>query len=322
MLGTEEDVAVAPRGLSAGWRAAEGRCTSPAARDPYFPPWTDVAQLNYFNPETRAAMRRRSARSRRIATACAATWRCSCSTRCSSARGGPAARRLADCPRRILAGARRQRCPSSSCIAEVYWDLEGVLLDQGFTFAYDKRLLDALHAPDAAPPCPPSAVADSPPATGLARFLENHDEPRSAATLPSRVPAAARSPVRFPACASSSTASRTAAYQPPVQLARWPDEPARSGASASVRACTCIRVASRVLHEGEWKLLEISAAGDDTCRDIVAYRWRSAGALAVVAVNLGDASSQAHLALADDLPPGDAFDLRRRAHRRAVSPDT
>ena len=25
-------------------------------RDPYFSPWTDVAQLNYFNPETRAAM--------------------------------------------------------------------------------------------------------------------------------------------------------------------------------------------------------------------------------------------------------------------------
>ena len=25
-------------------------------RDPFFPPWRDVAQLNYFNPDTRAAM--------------------------------------------------------------------------------------------------------------------------------------------------------------------------------------------------------------------------------------------------------------------------
>src|SRR5262249_27670385 len=25
-------------------------------RDPYFPPWTDVGQLNYFNPDTRAAL--------------------------------------------------------------------------------------------------------------------------------------------------------------------------------------------------------------------------------------------------------------------------
>ena len=46
-------------------------------RDPYFPAWPDVVQLNAFSPDLRAAvietLERRSPRS---ATACAATWRC------------------------------------------------------------------------------------------------------------------------------------------------------------------------------------------------------------------------------------------------------
>jgi hypothetical protein len=95
----------------------------------------------------------------------------------------------------------------------------------------------------------------------------------------------------------------------PVQLGRWPHE----GRNEVVRILYERALAFGqidVLHEGEWKLVAIAAAGDHTCDNIVAYRWRSAGALAVVAVNLGDASSQAHLALADDLPPGVAFDLR------------
>ena len=36
----------------------QGRVHVACGRDPYFPPWRDVAQLNYFNPETREAMRR------------------------------------------------------------------------------------------------------------------------------------------------------------------------------------------------------------------------------------------------------------------------
>ena len=46
-------------------------------RDPYFPAWPDVVQLNAFSPDLRAAVDGHARRDRRrSATACAATWRC------------------------------------------------------------------------------------------------------------------------------------------------------------------------------------------------------------------------------------------------------
>ena len=75
-------------------------------------------------------------------------------------------------------------------MAEVYWDLEWTLQQQGFDYTYDKRLYDRLVAGHAAP------VRDHLRAgldyqDRLARFLENHDEPRAAATFPSEVHQAA-----------------------------------------------------------------------------------------------------------------------------------
>ena len=67
MLGTGRGLRAAPADFRAVDERAGHACTSPAARDPYFPPWRDVAQLNYFNPETREAMRRQL---RKIAAHC------------------------------------------------------------------------------------------------------------------------------------------------------------------------------------------------------------------------------------------------------------
>jgi glycosidase len=67
-------------------------------------------------------------------------------------------------------------------MAEVYWDLEWTLQQQGFDYTYDKRLYDRLREGQARP------VRDHLRAgldyqNRLARFLENHDEPRAAATF-------------------------------------------------------------------------------------------------------------------------------------------
>ena len=46
-------------------------------RDPYFPPWPDVVQLNAYSPALARRGRRDADRSRRSsATGCGATWRC------------------------------------------------------------------------------------------------------------------------------------------------------------------------------------------------------------------------------------------------------
>jgi hypothetical protein len=84
----------------------------------------------------------------------------------------------------------RQRVPDFCFMAEVYWDLEWTLQQQGFDYTYDKRLYDRLRDGHA------RAVREHFHAgleyqTKLARFLENHDEPRAAVTFSPGVHAAA-----------------------------------------------------------------------------------------------------------------------------------
>ena len=79
-------------------------------------------------------------------------------------------------------GRVRQRHPDMLFVAEADWDLEWALQQQGFDHCYDKRLYDRLAGEDA------SSVrahlrADIDYQRRLVRFLENHDEPRAAATL-------------------------------------------------------------------------------------------------------------------------------------------
>jgi len=75
-------------------------------------------------------------------------------------------------------------------MAEVYWDLEWTLQQQGFDYTYDKRLYDRLEHGHA------HAVRDHFKAdinfqNKMARFLENHDEPRAAKVFPDDVHEAA-----------------------------------------------------------------------------------------------------------------------------------
>ena len=204
--------------------------------------------------------------------------------------------------------AATRSTPELTYIAEVYWDLEGVLLDQGFTFAYDKRLLDALHASDAAPRVRQLLVADRPPATGLVRFLENHDEARSAVIFADRVPAAAALAGTIPGMRFVFDGQQDGRrIRSPVQLARWPDEPLDVRVRATYDAV--LQFASqRLLHDGTWEALETATAGDDTCRDILWYCWRSVAGLAIVAVNLSTSPAHANIPIrADLLHEGDTF---------------
>jgi hypothetical protein len=308
VLGTEADHHNAP----ADFRAIHirGRTFHVACgRDPYFAPWTDVAQLNYFNPDTRTAMR---ATLQDIAA------------HCDGVRCDMAMLVLNDVFERTWRGLLRdawpplitefwpdttRTIPELLYLAEVYWGLEGRMLEQGFTFAYDKRLLDGLHSPDRAARTRELLAASIPDPARLSRFLENHDEPRSAATLAAILPAAA--------CLLASSPGMRFFFdgqldgrrvKAPVQLGRWPEEPAE----ASVRALyerVLVFAGYPVLHDGASQMLNVSAAGDSSFVDIVAYRWRTDSALALVVVNLGASTSQAYVAIAADLPPGTAFDF-------------
>lgn len=278
-------------------------------RDPYFAPWTDVAQLNYFNPDTRAAIR---------------TTLQDISAHCDGVRCDMAMLVLNEVFERTWRRVLRDDWPPLSTefwpdttrtipellyLAEVYWGLEGRMLEQGFTFAYDKRFFDALHAPDRAARTRELLAAGIPDPTRLSRFIENHDEPRSAATLADILPAAASlvatsSGMRF--FFDGQLDGRRVTV--PVQMGRWPEEPVDGSVRALYERVLAF-AGQPVLHDGAPQTLNVSAAGDRSFSDIVAYRWRADGALALVVVNLGASASQAHIAIAADLPPGTSFDF-------------
>jgi hypothetical protein len=177
--GDADDIKADP----AGWMTAAGQVLA-HGRDPYFPPWPDVVQLDAFSPALRAAAAQALAD---IAGQCDGI-RCDMAmlmtnqvfARTRGGRTGPAPD--AEFWPTVL-GALHTRHPETVLIAEAYWDMESALQQQGFNFCYDKRLYDRFLDPDA------STVRDHLRAdlsyqSRLVRFLENHDEPRIASCLP------------------------------------------------------------------------------------------------------------------------------------------
>lgn len=274
-------------------------------RDPYFAPWRDVAQLNYFNPDTRAGMIDVLHEIARHADGV----RCDMAMLVlNSVFEGTWRHMLRDAwpaPAPEFWPAAKAEVPSLLYLAEVYWDLEWTLQQQGFDFTYDKRLLDRLHGAPASD-VRAHLLADDAFADRLARFLENHDEPRSAAQLGARLPAAATMLATLPGMRFFFDGQLEGArHRAPVQFGRWPDEPV----SAEIR-----QLYSRLLpladdalfHDGDWELLHVAEAGDASHGELIAWRWRQQDRLAVVVVNLSENPSQGHIPLLD-LPPGDAW---------------
>jgi hypothetical protein len=147
-------------------------------RDPYFPGWPDTLQLDYSNPFTQEAV---LGELRKIAALCDGV-------RCDMAMlilpevfERTWGRKPEPFWPRVIKIAH-EWSPDFCFMAEVYWDLEWTLQQQGFDYTYDKRLYDRLRAGD------PRSVREHLHAaldfqSKLARFLENHDEPRAAATF-------------------------------------------------------------------------------------------------------------------------------------------
>jgi hypothetical protein len=202
--------------------------------------------------------------------------------------------------------------PDLTYLAEVYWGLEGTLLAHGFDFAYDKQLLDSLHSADAAARVRGLLAAPDPDSSRLARFIENHDEPRSAATLGRRLPAAAVLVSTAPGMRFFFDGQfEGCRVKPPVQLGRWPDEPPDEAVRNLYQRIHRFAV-DKIFHDGEWRMLRLSPAGDDSFGNIVAYRWKRGESLAVVAVNLSAFLSQANVDVGGHLGKGLAFDFDDR----------
>ncbi len=154
-------------------------------RDPYFPGWTDTAQLDYRNPETRQAMRDELLR---IAELCDGV-RCDMAMLVLNdvfAKTWPGGNDISSHPEfwSEAIHAVRERFPGFLFIAEAYWNREWDLQQLGFDYTYDKTLYDRLLREGAA------SVRDHLKAEmqyqrRCLRFIENHDEVAAATAMPS-----------------------------------------------------------------------------------------------------------------------------------------
>jgi Alpha amylase, catalytic domain len=265
-------------------------------RDPYFSGWPDTLQLNYAQPSVQAVMLGEllNVASKGDGVRCdmamlilpevfARTWGL------SSAPFWPRAIR-----------AVRDRYPGFLFMAEVYWDLEWTLQQQGFDYTYDKRLYDRLGERHA------RAVrdhfrADMEFQRKCARFLENHDEPRAAATFPQEVHRAAAvltflcPGLRF--FHEGQFEGRTRKLS--VHLGRRPAEPIDSLLRDFYgRLLDCVR--QPLTRNGQWSLLNCSPAweGNWTWDCFVCFSWQASGKPPLlVVVNYAANQSQCYVPL-------------------------
>jgi glycosidase len=265
-------------------------------RDPYFSGWPDTLQLNYANPATQEAM---TGELLRIAGQCDGV-------RCDMAMlvlpdvfertwGQRAPLFWQQATERV-----RERVPGFTFMAEVYWELEWTLQQQGFDYAYDKRLYDRLREHHTRP------VRDHFRAgldyqDRLARFLENHDEPRTAATFAPEIHKAAAvitflSPgLRF--FHQGQFEGRLKRISP--HLSRGPDEPVNEDLRRFYdQLLTILR--NPAFRDGQWQLLDGAAAWDGNWTNdcFLVFAWQGqTDERHVVAVNYAANQSQCHVRL-------------------------
>ncbi len=282
------------------WYLARGR-------DPYFPPWPDTAQLNYFHPPARRAV---IAELRKIAEHCDGV-RCDMAmlllNEIFASTWGP--HLPAERPDQEFWSEAKAAVPGLLLIAEVYWDLEWRLQQLGFDFTYDKRLYDRLRE-GRAREVAAHLKADIEFQRRLVRFLENHDEPRSAAVFGTdRLQAVACLIATLPGMRLFHHGQLEGRLQhPPVHLGK----PAKESPDFNVRGLyqkLLRQTREDVFHQGTWRLLPVGPEGDGSYEALIAYEWRLGKAWRVVAVNLSGHTAHGRLALSESVKPSGAYRL-------------
>ena len=302
VAGSESDVAQVPQNYTR-LRLRQGEKVLAFGRDPYCGGWPDTLQLDYSNPATQAAMRGELLR---------------IAGQCDGVRCDMAMLVLPDVFERTwgrraplfwpdATGEVRARIPGFCFMAEVYWDLEWTLQQQGFDYAYDKRLYDRLREGHAKP-VREHLFAGLDYQDKVARFMENHDEPRAAATFSLEMHQAAAivtylSPgLRF--FHQGQFEGRTKKISP--HLVRAPIEPADEAVQRFYERLLPV-VTGATVRDGDWRLLECVPAWDGnwTSDGFIAFGWEHGGERVLAVVNYAGNQGQCYVRVPfADLPGG------------------
>jgi glycosidase len=304
VAGSEHDIAREPQNYTR-LHTLHGPKILAYGRDPYFDGWPDTLQLNYRHAGFREAQVQvlGSVADRCDGVRCdmamllqpdvfARTW----GERAQPIDGSPA-KGEPFWPEAIA--SIRKRHPSFLFMAEVYWDLEWDLQQVGFDYTYDKRLYDRLRAREATP-VRDHLRADMQFQERSARFLENHDEPRAAATFDE--------PVHRAAAAITYLAPGMRFFHEgqfdgrrvhaSMHLGRRPVEPIVPDLRALYDRLLAILQRSDV-REGKWHLWDSRPAweGNGTHQQFIVMTWDAAPRRTIVAVNYGPSQAQCYVTL-------------------------
>ncbi len=267
-------------------------------RDPYFPAWTDTAQLNAWSADYRTQA---------IATLCELAEQCD-GVRCDMAMlllnevfdrtwgaraGSPLPQEFWD---EVITAVRQQH-PRFWFMAEVYWDKEWELQQQGFNFCYDKRFYERVVQADAEGLRVHLAAALSY-QTHLVRFLENHDEPRAASVL-----AAGQAHAAALLCQCVPGArmlflgqAQGARIKLPVQLRRGPDEPTDTILAAWYQRLTTLLPTREGGVLDKWRLCHTQVL-QAAHNPFVALTWDTESGPWLVVINFGPVWAQGYISL-------------------------
>ena len=277
-------------------------------KDPFFPAWSDTAQLNYNSVDLRSAVRQTL---KKITSLCDGV-RCDMAMlllnrvfrktwgerRWKSRRVLPLTEFWAEAIQEI-----REHSPNFLFLAEAYWGLEWELQQLGFDYTYDKVLYDRLRDSDF-DGIRKHLEGDLNYQLRNCRFLENHDEERAASLFGQRskacmlLTATALGMKLFHEGQIDGRRLRV-----PVQLVRRPWE--RPDPDLEAFYTTLLKEISQPIYrQGEWKLLETrpaSPAGgppspeDTSWKQIFGTLRRKEEAVRLTVVNLGKEKAEGSL---------------------------
>ena len=266
-------------------------------RDPNFPGWPDTLQLNYANPELQSVQI-----DELIGIA----------GKCDAVRCDMAMLLLPEIFHRTwglspqpfwtnATAAVRAKYRDFTFMAEVYWDLEWALQQQGFDYCYDKRLYDRARDGHAGP-VRGHLVAGLDYQDKLARFLENHDEPRAAAEFPwAQHQAAAIVTFLSPGLRFFYEGQLDGArIRVPTHLCRGPIEPTNPEIAAFYTRLLQTLKQTGAFRDGSWSQIQPSPAwpGNWTHEGFVTYAWTGAdGDRYVIVINYAGNQGQCRLPL-------------------------
>jgi glycosidase len=270
LQGNSDDV----RNDPAAFVEAGGRVFA-CGRDPYFPAWPDVLQVNAFQPGLRRAV---------IETTMEIAEQCD-GIRCDMAMlvlnsifertwGTRAGAKPANDYWRMVIPAIKAKWPEFKFIAEAYWDLEWELQQQGFDHCYDKKLYDRMEHGDAER-VRQHLLADRSYQEKTVRFIENHDEPRAAAAFPDgKGRASAVTILTLPGAKLLHEGQfEGLKVRLPVFLARRPAESV-DPELANFYGRLLKETNRDVFRNGEWRLCERSGWPDNqSCQNLLTWCW-------------------------------------------------